>query len=160
MQSKATTPDQYIAELPDDRREAITQLRNSLQKNLPKGFAEGIGYGMLCYSVPHSLYPPGYHVDPKMPLGFISIASQKNHIAIYHMALYSGALLDWFLAEWPKHSTKKLDMGKACIRFKKPEDIPYDLFAALFKKMSPTQWIEAYEDALKRVAESPRTKKK
>jgi uncharacterized protein YdhG (YjbR/CyaY superfamily) len=160
MQSKATTPDQYIAELPDDRREVITKLRDSLNKKLPKGFKEGIGYGMLCYSVPHSLYPQGYHVDPKMPLGFISIASQKNHIAIYHMALYSGALLDWFLAEWPKYSSKKLDMGKACIRFKKPEDIPFDLFAELFSKMSPQQWIEAYESALKSAGTQTRQTKK
>ncbi len=148
MQSKATTPEEYIESLPDDRKKIITQLRNTILKNLPKGFKEGVAYGMICYSVPHSLYPPGYHVDPKQPLGFMMIASQKNHIALYHMALYAGAHLKWFQDEWKKTSTKKLDMGKSCIRFKKPEDVPLELIGRLASRITPQEWIELYEKAL------------
>lgn len=150
MQTKATTPEEYINQLPDDRRVAVSALRTAVRDNLPDGFTEGMCYGMIGYVVPHSLYPPGYHCDPSKPLMFISLASQKNHISLYHMGLYTGSLLDWFQAEWPKHSKKKLDMGKACIRFKKPEDIPLRLIGELSSKMTPRQWIETYEKALKR----------
>jgi hypothetical protein len=149
MQSKATTPEQYIDELPEDRKDIIRKIRKVILKNLPLGFKEGIGYGMIGYVVPHSLYPPGYHVDPSKPLMMISLASQKNHIALYHMGLYGGAHLDWFKNEWPKHTNKKLDMGKACIRFKKPEDVPLDLIGELCTRMTPQQWIDCYESFLK-----------
>jgi uncharacterized protein YdhG (YjbR/CyaY superfamily) len=151
MQSKATTPDQYIAELPEERKEAMTKLRNVILKNLPKGFEEMMGYGMMGYAVPHKLYPSGYHCDPKQPLPFMGMASQKNFISFYHMGMYADEkLLKWFQAEYPKHCKTKLDMGKSCIRFKKPENIPYDLLAELCKKMTPQQWIELYEKSLKK----------
>jgi Domain of unknown function (DU1801) len=136
----------YIAQLPEDRKTAIEQLRKLLKKKLPKGFQEGMSYGMIGYSVPHSLYPKGYHCDPKIALPFLSIASQKNFIAIYHMGIYADAqLLDWFQQNYPKHSSAKLDMGKSCIRFKKMDQIPFDLIGELATKMTPQQWIDLYE---------------
>src|SRR3954469_10897837 len=117
MTSDAKTVDEYIEKLPADRREAISKLRETIRKNLPKGFEEGMGYGMAGYVVPHSKYPAGYHCDPKLPLPFISFASQKNFIAIYHMGIYADPeLLKWFTEAHAKASTKKLDMGKSCLR--------------------------------------------
>ena len=151
MQSKATTVDDYIAELPADRKEAITKLRKEIKKNLPKGFVEAMGYGMMGYAVPHKLYPPGYHCDPKLPLPFMGIASQKNFIAVYSMGLYADPkLMKWFTESHAKASPKKLDMGKSCIRYKKPEDIPYKLIGELAAKITPQQWIETYEKNYKR----------
>jgi uncharacterized protein YdhG (YjbR/CyaY superfamily) len=151
MTSKATSPDQYIKELPADRKEPITKLRETVLKNLPKGFKEVMSYGMLGYVVPHEIYPAGYHCNPKLPLPFVNIASQKNFIALYHMGIYaSPVLLKWFTAEYPKHSSAKLDMGKGCLRFKKPEQIPYKLIGELIKKISVKDWIENYEQNLKR----------
>ena len=151
MQSSAATPAEYIETLPEDRKGVIEQLRNVINKNLPKGFEEAMGYGMPGWVVPHKLYASGYHCDPKQPLPFMGVASQKNHIAVYHMGLYSsGPLLEWFQAEWPKHSAKKLDMGKSCIRFKKPEDVPIALIGELAGKMTVAEWIDLYEVALKR----------
>ena len=150
MQSKAQSPEQYIAELPDDRKIAMQKLRDVVLKNLPKGFEEVIDYGMLTYVVPHSIYPNGYHCDPKMPLPFFSMASQKNTINIYHMAVYLDKdLYNWFVSEYPKHSSLKLDMGKSCIRFKKIDAIPYDLIGELLAKISVENWIEMYEKVLK-----------
>lgn len=149
MTSSATTPDEYFNQLPEDRKAAMQQLRKVLKKHLPKGFSETMSYGMVGYVVPHSKYPAGYHCDPKQPLPFVSIASQKNFIAVYHMGIYSDpALLAWFTAEYPKHSKTKLDMGKSCIRFKKPEAIPFDLIAELAAKVTPDQWIACYESIL------------
>ena len=151
MISKATTPEQYIKELPADRKEAITQLRNTVLKNLPKGFKETMSYGMLGYVVPHEIYPAGYHCDPKLPLPFASIASQKNFIAFYHMGVYAmPELLEWFTTEYPKHSPARLDMGKSCVRFKKPEHIPHKLIGELIKKISVKDWIKMYEENVKR----------
>lgn len=151
MQSKATTSDQYIDELPEDRKEAMIKLRKIINKNLPKGFKEGMGYGMMGWDVPHSLYPAGYHCDPKLPLPFLGMASQKNSINIYHMGIYADPkLLKWFTDAFAKASPYKLDMGKSCIRFKKPEHIPYDLIGELASKMTPQDWIELYEKNLKR----------
>ena len=136
----------YIQSLPEDRQSAITKLCSLVKKNLPKGFEECISYGMIGYSVPHSLYPKGYHCDPKIALPFLSIASQKNFIAIYHMGIYADpTLLNWFTQEYPKHSKGKLDMGKSCIRFKKADQIPFELIAELVTKMTPKQWIDLYE---------------
>ena len=149
MQSKATTPEEYIDSLPEDRRKIISQMRKVLLKNLPKGFKEVMSYGMLGYVVPHTLYPNGYHCDPKQPLPFISLASQKSHIALYHMGLYAGKYLDWFTKEWSKTTDKKLDMGKSCIRFKKPEDVPMELIGELASKITPKEWIVMYEKNLK-----------
>jgi uncharacterized protein YdhG (YjbR/CyaY superfamily) len=148
MQSKAATPQEYLDSLPDDRKEAIEKIRSAIKQNLPEGFHECIGYGMLGYVVPHSLYPKGYHCDPKLPLPFLSVASQKNFIALYHMGVYAQKdLYDWFVAEYPKHCKTKLDMGKSCIRFKKVSDIPYELIAELAGKMTVQQWIDCYESA-------------
>ena len=114
MQSTALSTEAYIKELPADRQEAITRLRKEILKNIPKGFKEVMSYGMIGFVVPHALYPPGYHCDPSLPLPFLNIASQKNFIAVYHMGIYSKKeLLDWFVKEYPKHTTAKLDMGKS-----------------------------------------------
>lgn len=146
MQSKAKTVNEYIKELPPDRKEAITKLRKYILKNLPKGFKEGIGYGMMGYYVPHSIYPNGYHCTPELPLPFAGMASQKNFISFYHMGMYADPeLLKWFTTEYPKHTKAKLDMGKSCVRFKKPEHIPYELIGKLMKKMSVKDWIKLYE---------------
>lgn len=151
MQSKATTPEDYIKEMPAERQTAFKKLRAVIKKNLPKGFKEGMGYGMMGYSVPHSKYPAGYHCNPKDPLPFMGIASQKNFIAVYHMGVYADPkLLKWFTDAHSKASSKKLDMGKSCLRFKKPEDIPFDLIGELASKMTPDDWIAIYEKNLKR----------
>lgn len=150
MQSKATTVAAYLAELPEDRQKAIAKLRTVIKKNLPKGFKEVIGYGMMGYSVPHSLYPAGYHCNPKDPLPFLGLASQKNFIAVYHMGIYADPkLLKWFTDAHAKASPKKLDMGKSCIRYKKPEDIPFDLIGELVSKITVDEWIERYETVFK-----------
>jgi uncharacterized protein YdhG (YjbR/CyaY superfamily) len=151
MRSDATTVEEYLESLPADRKEAIASLRKVIKKNLPKGFKEAMGYGMIGYVVPHSLYPAGYHCTPELPLPFMNIASQKNFVAVYHMGIYGdAALLDWFVDEYIKVVGKKPDMGKSCIRFKKPELIPFELFGKLASKISPEKWIEMYEKMLKR----------
>ncbi len=151
MQSKAATPEEYIDSLPEDRKKAMSELRKVILANLPKGFKEGMGYGMLGYCVPHTLYPAGYHCDPKLPLPFMSVASQKNFIAVYHMGVYADPkLLKWFTDEFAKQSKTKLDMGKSCMRFKKPEHIPFKLIGELVSKMTPQQWIDIYESHFKK----------
>ncbi|MGQ0827778.1 MAG: DUF1801 domain-containing protein [Bacteroidota bacterium] len=150
MISKAKTPDEYIASLPADRKKAMSELRKVIRKNIPKGFAEIMGYGMMGYAVPHSIYPDGYHCDPKLPLPFMGIASQKNFIAVYHMGIYADKdLFKWFTTEYAKQSTK-LDMGKSCIRFKKPEQIPFKLIGELASKMTVKEWIAIYEKNYKK----------
>lgn len=147
MQSAAKTPDQYFQELPEERKEAMLKLRQIIKKNLPEGFEEMMGYGMLGYAVPHSIYPKGYHCDPKQPLPFFGMASQKNSINIYHMGIYADSnLYDWFVSEYPKYSKAKLDMGKSCIRFKKTEHIPFELIGELLTKISVLEWITIYEE--------------
>ena len=151
MQSKATTPEQYLSELPEDRKEAMLKLRNAIKENLPQGFEEVISYGMLGYVVPHSIYPSGYHCDPKLPLPFINLASQKNFIALYHMGIYANKNLEsWFVSEYPKHVKTKLDIGKSCIRFKKMDDIPFDFIGELAAKLSVEDWISIYEKAFRK----------
>jgi hypothetical protein len=146
MQSKAKTPEEYVENLPEDRKAAVSELRKVISKNLPKGFEEVMGYGMLGYVIPHSLYPKGYHCDPSLPLPFMNVASQKNFIAVYHMGIYADeGLLKWFTTEYGKLSKTKLDMGKSCLRFKKPEQIPYELIGRLAAKMTPKDWIHKYE---------------
>ncbi len=150
MQSTANTPDEYLAELPNDRKVVMEQLRQLILDNLPTGFAETMSYGMITYVVPHTLYPSGYHCNPKQALPFISIASQKNFVSLYHMGIYvNPQLMEWFVTEYPNHSKAKLDMGKSCIRFKKPDQIPYPLIAQLVGKMSVEDWINTYESQLK-----------
>lgn len=151
MQSKATSPEQYISELPDDRKEVIRKLRQTILKNIPSGFEEQMSYGMLGYIVPHSIYPDGYHCSPELPLPFINLASQKNFVALYHSGIYaSKELLDWFVAEYPKYVKTKLDMGKSCIRFKKLETIPFELIGELCTKMTVDEWIALYEKNTKK----------
>lgn len=145
MKIEADTPDKYIEQLPSDRKEAVSQLRKVILENLPDGFSEEMSYGMIGYVVPKSVYPDGYHANPELPLPFINIASQKNHIALYHMGLTSETkLLEWYTNEYVKHSDKKPNMGKSCIRFKNIHNIPFDLIGRLVQKMTPEQWITIY----------------
>lgn len=151
MASSIKTPEEYISNLPEERKEAFLKLRKTLVENLPVGFAEEISYGMIGFVVPISLYPEGYHCNPELPLPFISLASQKNFIALYHMGIYANQkLLDWFVNEYPKHADNKLDMGKSCIRFKNPNKIPFELIGELSSKMTPQDWIAIYEQNVKR----------
>ncbi len=151
MKYTATTPDQYVAQLPEDRKLAIGRLREVIRTHLPPGFEETMSYGMIGYVVPHSLYPAGYHCDPKLPLPFMNIASQKNFIALYHSGIYADAeLLEWFLEAYAQLGIGKPDMGKSCIRFKKPERIPFDLIGELCTRMTPQAWIARYEAAIKK----------
>ena len=141
----------YINSIPEERKESLRKILNLLENHLPNGFEAQTQYSMPSYVVPHSLFPDGYHCNPKEPLPFISVASQKNFIALYHMGLYANPeLYQWFVAEYPKHSKYKLDMGKSCIRFKKIDDIPYDLLEMLFKKMTPQDWIQLYTENIRK----------
>lgn len=150
MNSKATTIKEYIDELPEDRKEVILKLRKTILENLPEWFKEELSYWMIGYVVPHSIYPSGYHCKPELPLPFINIASQKNHIAFYNMWIYSDTdLYDWFVSEYPKYSNKKLDMWKSCVRFKKLDDIPYELLWKVVSKISVDKWISIYEKTIK-----------
>ena len=151
MQSKVTTVEQYMAELPADRQKAMTELRKVIKKNIPKGFKEEMNCGMVGYVVPHSKYPGGYHCKPTDPLPFMNFASQKHFIAVYHMGVYADPrLLKWFTEEYAKAGVGKLDMGKSCIRFKKPEKIPYQLIGELASKITTDEWIAIYEKNIKR----------
>lgn len=151
MTYNVSSPAAYIAAISEDRRAAFEKLRETIVENIPDGFREGISYGMIGYIVPHELYPPGYHCDPKLPLPFVSIAAQKNFIALYHMGLYAMPdLLDWFVSEYPKHTKSKLDMGKSCIRFKKTADIPFELIARLMQRVGVEEWVDVYESAFRR----------
>ena len=146
MQSKATTPDEYVSQISEDKREAFSLLRQTILENIPNGFSEEMSYGMIGYVVPFSLYPNGYHCNTKLPLPFLNIAAQKNFIALYHMGIYSNpVLLNWFTEEFPKHSKLKLDMGKGCLRFKNVSQIPFQLIGELVGKMQVAEWINIYE---------------
>jgi len=146
MQYKATSPDDYITQLPEERQGPMKKLRKIIKNNIPKGFEETMNYGMIGYVVPHSIYPDGYHCSPDLPLPFINIASQKNFVAVYHMGVYANKkLFDWFTSEYPEHCKYKLDMGKSCVRFKRMDDIPFDLIGELASKMTTKQWVDLYE---------------
>lgn len=151
MKIEAKSVEEYLAKIPEDRQPAINKLRETILNNLPEGFVETLSYGMIGYVIPHELYPPGYHCDPKLPLPFANIASQKNFIALYHSGIYANPeLLQWFVSEYPKHTKRKLDMGKSCIRFKKMDDIPFELIGELMRKMTPQDMIDLYEKNTKR----------
>jgi len=151
MKANGTTVQEILTNLPADRAEPFNKLHNIIVKNLPKGFEAAISYGGLGYVVPHSVYPAGYHCKPSEPLPFAGIASQKNSINFYHMGIYANPdLLNWFVAEYPKHSKQKLDMGKSCIRFKKFDEIPYQLIGELMKKMTVKDWVTIYETQYKK----------
>ena len=150
MQSKSASVKGYLEEIPLERVESFNKLRDVILKNIPKGYEECMNYGMIGYVIPHKTYPSGYHCDPKLPLPFAALGSQKNFIALHHMGIYGNpALLDWFVTEYPKHSKAKLDIGKGCIRFKKMDDIPYKLIGELMKKITVKQWIHSYETLYK-----------
>lgn len=150
VQSSAETPEAYLAELPEDRREVMERLRQAVLDNLPEGFEEVMSYGMLGYVVPHSLYPDGYHCDPKLPLPFMNLAAQKNFYGVYHMGIYADSdLMDWFQDAYRAQVPTKLDMGKSCIRLKNPKNIPYALIGELAGKMTPQDWIDRYESSVK-----------
>ncbi len=151
MQYDASTPEEYLDLIPEERKAPMKKLREVILKNLPQGFEEGMNYKMLGYYVPHSVYPPGYHCDPKLPLPFMNIASQKNFIGVYHMGVYANPeLYDWFVTQYAKHCKFKLDMGKSCVRLKKMDDIPYALIGELASKMTAKEWINMYESKIKR----------
>lgn len=148
MKNLEKSVDEYVANVSENYHDAIQKLRELVKMNIPKGFVEMLNYGMIGFVVPHELYPNGYHCDPKLPLPFVNIAAQKNFISFYHMGIYAKpSLLEWFVEQYAKTSTQKLDMGKSCIRFKKADHIPYDLIGELMKKMTVENWIEVYETA-------------
>ena len=151
MHFEANSPEEYIIQIPEERQEVMRKLCIIIKDNLPKGFEEGMNYKMIGYYVPHSIYPDGYHCDASMPLPFMNIASQKNSINLYHSGIYAKKdLHDWFVAEYPKYCNRKLDMGKSCVRFKKMDDIPFDLIKELCAKMTVDEWIAIYESAIKK----------
>lgn len=140
-----------LASLPEDRKEIMEKLIAVFDQHLPQGFEKTLSFGMIGYVVPHSTYPAGYHCKPAEPLPFLSMASQKAAISLYHMGIYADQeILDWFVAQYPLHCKSKLDMGKSCIRFKKLDDIPWDLLAELAKKSTPTSWVNLYESKFRK----------
>ena len=150
MRSNAKTVDDYLAELPQDRRDALQAVRKTILDNLPKGYEEGMQYGMIGYFVPHSVYPAGYHCDPTQPLPFASLASQKNHMAVYLMCIYADPdQAAWFRDAWTK-TGKKLDMGKSCVRFKKLEDVPLKVIGQAIKRVPTQKFIAFYESAIQK----------
>jgi len=160
MQSKAATVAQYLAELPEDRRKAIEQVRAVIRKNLDKNYEEGMQYGMIGYYVPHTVYPNGYHCDPRQPLPFAALASQKNAMSLYLMSVYmKPADSQWFIQTWKK-TGKKLDMGKSCIRFKKAEDLALDVIAEAIKRVPAKDYIAVYEANLSASRKPAPAKKK
>ena len=160
MQSKATNVDEYVASLPEDRREAISALRKVILKNLPKGYEEGMQWGMPSCFVPLSAYPAGYNCQPDQPLPFVGFASQKNHMAFYGFCIYMDEeLKNRFVADWKK-SGKKLDMGKSCVRFKKLEDVPLKVIGDAVKRVPMKKYIKQYEDQLQQTAAGKKTARK
>jgi uncharacterized protein YdhG (YjbR/CyaY superfamily) len=150
MTYPANSPEEYISIIPEDKKEAISKLREIILNNIPDGYQETMSYGMIGYVVPKTIYPNGYHCDTKLPLPFISIAAQKNHISLYHLGIYANQeILNWFVSEYSKVSKTKLDIGKGCIRFKKTENIPFQLIEELVKKISVQEWINTYETNIK-----------
>jgi len=148
MKINANNIEEYLQNIPEERKEVFGKLMNVIRENIPAGYSEELSYGFPSWVVPFSLYPKGYHCTPALPLPFASVASQKHFIAVYHMGIYgTPELLDWFVKEYPKHSKRKLDMGKSCIRFKKMDDIPFELIGELMRKITPQDWIEKYESA-------------
>ncbi len=151
MRIESVSVADYLSKVPEERKPAMQKLYETVKENLPPDFEEAVSYGMMGWDVPLSVYPKGYHCTPGEPLPFIGIASQKNFIAFYHMGIYANqGLYDWFVAEYPKHCKRKLDMGKSCIRFKKPEEIPFELMGLLAQKMSAQEWIDLYEEKLRK----------
>ncbi|WP_417442980.1 DUF1801 domain-containing protein [Joostella sp.] len=148
--TSANTVEDYLNTVPLERRPAFNKLRAVILDNLPKGLEERLSYGMIGYVVPHSIYPKGYHCNPELPLPFINLASQKNYISLYHSGLYADKeIYKWFIDEYPKYTSSKLDIGKSCVRFRKMDQIPYELIAILLRKMDVETWIGLYEETIK-----------
>lgn len=151
MHIPANSIEEYLGALPKERKVVIERMISLFATRLPEGFEQGLNYGMPSFYVPHNRYPDGYHCDPKLPLPFINMASQKNFVALYHMGIYATPeLLEWWQTEYPKHSKYKLDMGKSCVRFKRLDDIPWGLLEELAQKITPESWIATYEASLKK----------
>ena len=151
MKIEANSPEEYLTKIPEERQEAMNKLWQVITDNIPEGFAPVMQYNMPSYVVPHSIFPDGYHVNPSIPLPFLSIASQKNFIAFYHSGIYANPeISEWFIAEYPKHVKTKLDMGKSCVRFKKPELIPFELIAELMKKITVQDYVDIYQSNIKK----------
>jgi hypothetical protein len=160
MQSSAKTVQEYLKELPADRREAINAVRGVILENLPKGYEERMSYGMLGYVVPHSIYPKGYQCNPKLPLPFVNLGSQKNHMALHLMCCYCDPKLKaWFEKAW-KDAGKKFDMGGGCVRFKKLEDVPLEVIGQLVASMPVDVYIRRIEKTFAEIAEARAAKKK
>jgi hypothetical protein len=159
MQSKATTVRQYLAELSADRRAAIEAVRAVVRQNLDADYEEGMQYGMIGYYLPHRVYPPGYHCDPKQPLPFAALASQKNYLSVYLACVYGDSEHErWFRAAWAR-SGKKLDMGKCCIRFKKIEDLALDVIGEAIRRLPARKYITYYESVIKATRRKPVARK-
>ncbi len=154
MQSKALTVDQYMKDLPEERKAPMQKLRNTIKEHMDPQLEEGMNYGMIGFYVPHSVYPGGYHCNPKDPLPFMNLASQKNYISVYHMGLYMKDSNEWFVNAYKEEMGKKPDMGKCCIRFKKIDQIPYDLIGKLTERISVNDWIQYYENTLQNSSKS------
>ena len=151
MKIPVNSPEEYVSKVPQECVAFFEKLRQTILENIPKGFEEQMSYGMIGFVVPKNIYPNGYHCDTNLPLPFVNIASQKNFIALYHMGIYAQPeLLNWFVTEYTIHCKRKLDMGKSCIRFKKAEEIPFELIGKLMQKMTVNNWIKVYEEKIKR----------
>jgi len=159
MQSSATTVQEYLKELPADRREAINAVRGVILANLPKGYEECMSYGMIGYVVPHSIYPKGYQCNPKLPLPFVNLGSQKNHMALHLMCCYGDPELKaWFEKAW-KDAGKKFDMGGGCVRFKKLEELPLEVIGQLVARLPVAVYIRRIEKAFAQNAKARAAKK-
>lgn len=155
MQSRATTVQQYLAELPADRRAALECVRAVILKNLDSAYEEGMQYGMIGYYVPHRVYPPGYHCDPRQPLPFACLALQKNYMSVYLGCIYGPSEDEArFRAAWAK-TGRKLDMGKTCIRFRKVEDLALDVIGEAIRRVPARKFIEYYESVRQAQASRP-----
>jgi len=151
MQIFSQSPEDYINQLPEDRRAPMSRLRRVILDNLPEGYVEVMQYGMIGYVVPLNLYPAGYLANPEQPLPLLGLASQKNHIALYHMALYASPDLNaWFADEYARRVKGRMDMGKSCLRLKKMAEIPYDLIGELCRKINVAEYIALIESAAAR----------
>lgn len=157
MQSRAKTVKEYLAGLPEDRRSAINAVRRVILDNLDSDFEEGMQYGMIGYYVPHRVFPPGYHCDPRQPLPFAGLASQKNHMSVYMMSVYGNDGGKKFIAAYAK-SGKKLDMGKCCIRFKSLDALALDVVGREIGRLTAQQYVAYYQKNL--LATSKTAKKK
>lgn len=158
MQSKATTVADYLAGLPEDRRGAINAIREVILKNKDANIEEGMQYGMIGYYVPHRVFPDGYHCDPKQPLPYAALASQKNHMAVYLMSVYGHPpTRDWFMSAW-KSAGKKLDMGQSCVRFKKLEDVAIEVLGEAIRRIPSDAYIDVYTQAIRPAGKSTASK--